>query len=45
VYPARISYIAPGRVVVAKANLCLAATFDAGEYTWAVQIEDTHPRA
>jgi predicted DNA-binding ribbon-helix-helix protein len=44
VYPARISYIAPGRVVVAKANLCLAATFDAGEYTWAVQIEDATPR-
>jgi predicted DNA-binding ribbon-helix-helix protein len=45
IVPARISYIAPGRVVVAKANLCLASSQGVGEYVWAVQIDDAAPRS
>jgi predicted DNA-binding ribbon-helix-helix protein len=45
VFSSRISYIAPGRVVVANASLCLAASAGPGEYSWCVLIDSVPPPA
>lgn len=41
VFAARISYVAPGRIVVAKAHLCLALCRAADEFSWTLLVENT----
>lgn len=42
-FAARISYIAPGRVVVANVKLCLMARSSPKDYSWGVLIEGAAP--